>query len=184
MHEALGMVELSSVGLGYQVQDAMLKSANVELIVARTICSGKYISVVGGEVSAVESSVAAGEAAAQGGLVDQIVIPRVHRQVFAALGGAVVLKPEEAQALGIVETFSAASALQAADEAAKAANVTLFRLHLAMALGGKGFMLMTGMVADVHAGVEAAAASAAGKGLLVSKVLIAHPRKELFQEYI
>ncbi len=184
MHEALGMVELSSIGLGYQVQDAMLKSANVELIVARTICSGKYISVVGGEVSAVEASVASGEREAQSGLIDRIVIPRVHPQVFSALGGAVVLKPEEAQALGIVETFSASSALQSADEAAKAANVILFRLHLAMALGGKGFLLMTGTVADVRAGVEAAATNASGKGLLVSKVVIANPRKELFQEYI
>lgn len=184
MHESLGMVELSSVALGYEVQDAMLKAANVELIVARSICSGKYISVVGGEVSAVESSVSAGSAVAVSGLIDQIVIPRVSPQVFTALGGAVTLDPATAVALGIVETFSASSALQAGDEAAKAASVTLFRLHLAMALGGKGFVLMTGAVADVRAGVDAAASNAAEKGLLVAKVVIPHPRKELFQEYI
>jgi len=184
MHDALGMMELSSVGLGYLVQDAMLKSANVDLIVARTICSGKYVCVVGGDVSAVEASVAAGERESQSGLVDQIVIPRIHPQVFAALGGAVTLKDDQALALGIIETFSAASAIQSADEAAKAANVTLFRLHLAMALGGKGFVLMTGTVSDVKAGVEAGATSATEKGLLVSKVVIPRPRRELFQEYI
>jgi len=184
MREAIGMVESSSIGLGYQVQDSMLKAADVDLVLARTICSGKYIAVVAGDVSAVESSVAAGMSEAQAGLIDQIIIPRVHQSVFPALGGSVTLREDQAQAMGIVETFSAASALQAADEAAKAADIILFRLHLAMALGGKGFMLMTGSVADVNAGVEAAANSAMEKGLLVSKVVIPRPRKELFAEYI
>jgi len=184
MHEAIGMVELSSVGLGYLVQDRMLKAAAVELVIARTICSGKYISVVAGAVSDVESAVNVGIDASQSGLIDSIVIPRVHPQVFPALGGVVVLDEQEVGALGIVETFSAASVLQSADEAAKAANIKLFRLHLAMALGGKGFTLMTGSVADVRAGVDAASSSAAEKGLLVSKVVIAQPRRELYQEYI
>lgn len=184
MYEAIGMVELSSIGLGYLVQDTMLKAANVELVIARTICSGKYICVVAGGVSNVESAVSAGVEQAQSGLIDSIVIPRVHPQVFPALGGTVVLEEKGLAALGIVETFSAASALQAADEAVKASNVTLFRLHLAMAVGGKGFLLMTGSVADVTAGVAAAANSAGEKGLLVSKVVIPRPQKELFQEYI
>lgn len=184
MHEAIGMVELSSIGMGYLVQDSMLKAADVELIIARTICSGKYMCVVAGNVSNVESAVNAGVEKSEAGLIDSIVIPRVHRQVFPALGGTVVLDENDLAAIGIVETFSATAALQAADEAAKAASITLFRLHLAMAVGGKGFLLMTGSVADVSAGVEAAANGAAEKGLLVSKVVIARPEKELFQEYI
>ena len=38
----------------------------------------------------------------------------------------------------MVETFSGTSVLAAADAAAKAARVNLFRIHVAMALGGKG----------------------------------------------
>ena len=44
----------------------------------------------------------------------------------------------------MIETFSGTSVLAAADAAAKAARVTLFRIHVAMALGGKGLCLMTG----------------------------------------
>ncbi len=44
---SIGAVELSSIGVGYQVEDAMLKAATVELLIARTICSGKYLIVLG-----------------------------------------------------------------------------------------------------------------------------------------
>lgn len=72
----------------------------------------------------------------------------------------------------------------AADAAAKAARVTLFRIHVAMALGGKGLCLMTGSVADVRAGVQAAVNEARKRGLLVSEVVIPRPSKELFAEFI
>ena len=74
--------------------------------------------------------------------------------------------------------------LAAADCAAKAARVTLFRIHVAMALGGKGLLLMTGSVSDVRAGVQAAADEVRRRGLLVSEIVIPRPGRELFGDYI
>ncbi len=71
-----------------------------------------------------------------------------------------------------------------ADAAAKAADVVLFRVHLAMAIGGKGFVLLTGDVASVEAAVAAGAAVAADEGILVGKAVIPAPAKELFRELI
>ncbi|MBN1341285.1 MAG: BMC domain-containing protein [Phycisphaerae bacterium] len=184
MLRSIGMVELTSVGIGCLVEDTMLKAGAVELVLARTICSGKYMVVVSGDVAGVRAAVEAGMAASQEGLIDHLVIPSVHEAVFPAIGGSVALDPSEMGALGIVETYSAAAAIEAADAAAKAASVTLFRIHLAMALGGKGFVQMTGAVADVEAAVEAGAAVARNRGLLVSEVVIPRPQKELFAEYI
>lgn len=184
MREAIGMIELTSVGTGYEVQDAMLKAADVDLVLARTICSGKYIDVVTGTVAAVEASVDAGLGAAADGVIDHIVIANVHESVFPALGQSVQLSGEGTDALGIVETYSASSILEAADAAAKAAAITIFRIHLAMALGGKGFMLLTGTVANCRTGVDVAAQVARDKGLLVSAVVIPGPSPELYQEYI
>ena len=62
--KSIGVIELSSVGIGYQIQDEMLKAASVELLIARTICSGKYLIVIGGSVSDVEAAVEAGLTAA------------------------------------------------------------------------------------------------------------------------
>jgi microcompartment protein CcmL/EutN len=184
MREAIGMIELSSIGIGYLVQDAMLKAADVALVLGRTICSGKYINLVTGSVSSVQASVEAGLRAAPDGVIDSVTVPHVHEGVFPALGQSVQLMPHEADALGIVETFSAASILEAADTALKAAGVRLFRIHMAMALGGKGFMLLTGSVADCRAAVNAAADAARRKGLLVSAVTIPRPGRELFAEHI
>jgi microcompartment protein CcmL/EutN len=182
--KSIGVVELSSVGVGYQIQDEMLKAASVELLIARTICSGKYLIVLGGSVSDVQAAVQAGLSSAGEAIIDHLVLPNVHESVFPALGQSVTLDGDHSGALGVVETFSGTSALAAADAAAKAARVTLFRIHIAMALGGKGLLLMTGTVADVRAGVEAAAEEARTRGLLVSEIVIPRPSRELFGDYL
>ncbi len=182
--KSIGVIEFSSIGIGYQIEDEMLKAASVELLLARTICSGKYMIVVGGTVSDVEAAVQTGLTAAPDSIIDYLVLPNVHDAVFPALGQSVALTEQNPGAMGVVETFSATSALAAADAAAKAANVTLFRIHLAMALGGKGIVLMTGTVADVQAGNEAAAQAARERGLLVSEVVINRPSRELFEDYL
>ena len=180
---AIGMVETSSIASGIDAQDAMLKAASVELLVARTICSGKYIVIVAGDVAAVRASVDAGMQRTEQSLVEELVIPNVHRSVFPALGQAVVLAPGDVDALGIIESFSAASIIEAADAAAKAAEVILFRVHVAMAVGGKGYLLLTGDVAATEAAVAAGAALVSKRGMLVNRVVIPRPRPELFQEY-
>jgi BMC domain. len=37
MYHAIGLVELNSIAKGIQVTDVMLKSANVDLLIAKTI---------------------------------------------------------------------------------------------------------------------------------------------------
>jgi microcompartment protein CcmL/EutN len=66
----------------------------------------------------------------------------------------------------------------------KAANVKLIEIRLAMALGGKAFVTLTGPVGDVRAAVDAGAAVVAAKGLLTNKVVIPNPRPELLSEMI
>ena len=182
--KSIGALELSSIGLGYRAEDEMLKAASVELLIARTICSGKYLVIVGGSVGDVEAAIRTGVATGGEAVIDQLIIPNVHDSVFPALGQSVTLDADHDGALGVVETFSGTAALAAADAAAKSANVTLFRIHVAMALGGKGLLMMTGSVADVRAGVESAAEEARSRGLLVSEIVIPRPSRELFSDYL
>jgi microcompartment protein CcmL/EutN len=95
-----------------------------------------------------------------------------------------VSKVEKLEALGIVESFSVAALIEGADAAVKTANVQLIEIRLAMALGGKAFATMTGDVAAVASAVEAGAQVVGQKGMLVNKVVIAHPRPELLNEMI
>ena len=112
-----------------------IKSANVNIIVNRTICPGKYMVLIGGRVDAVTSAIEAGVAAGAHTVVDQLVIPNVHPSVFPAISGVSHLP--ELKALGVIEAFSVASVIEAADAAVKATPVQLITIHLAMAIGGK-----------------------------------------------
>ncbi len=181
-HNAIGLIELSSIAAGYNVADAMLKAADTELILSRSICSGKYMVMVGGDVAAVTSSVEAGEAIEEASVIDSFVIPNVHESIFPAIKGLSMVS--EFEAMGILEAFSVASLIEGADAAVKAANVTLMELRLAMALGGKAFCTLTGDVAAVQAAVDAGAEVIAQRGLLVNKVVIPRPRRELMEELV
>jgi microcompartment protein CcmL/EutN len=179
---SIGLIELGSIAAGFQVCDAMLKAADVELVLARSICSGKYMVMVRGEVGAVQAAVSSGNTAGSFSVIDCFVIPNLHDSVFPAIGGTA--KVDELKALGIVESFSVASLIEGADAAVKAADVQLVEIRLAMALGGKAFVTLTGDVAAVESAVAAGAQVVAEKGLLVNKVVIPRPRPELLNEMI
>ena len=177
---AIGVVETLSIPLGVLAGDQMVKTAQVDLVTAQTVCAGKYIVVVSGEVAAVRSSVSAGIESAGSTLVDSLVIPNVDERVVAAMAGA--CPAEQVEAVGVVETFSLASAISVADISVKAADVQLLDVRVALGLGGKGYALMTGDVAAVNAAVEAGSTAAAESGLLVSKVVIPSPAETVFEQ--
>ena len=149
---AIGMNEVMSIPAGMEACDAMLKAAEVELVSAGCVCAGKYYIVVAGDVAAVRSSVEAGRETAESQLIDSMVIPNVDSQVAPAISACTLV--DRLQALGIMETYSLCAAVQAADAAAKAAEVDLLEVRLGRGLGGKSFILLTGEVAAVEAAVR------------------------------
>ncbi len=176
--KSIGLIELSSVAAGFQAADTMLKAGNVHLLLSRSICSGKYMVLIGGETAAVESAVAAGADAANGCLIDQFFIPNVHADVIQALGRTQP-PPMDGAALGILESFNVATLLLAADAAAKAAPVTLMEIRLAMALGGKAFCTPTGDVGSVNSAIAAGRQIIAEAGVLVNAVVITRPHPDV-----
>ena len=78
MYPAIGLVELNSIARGIIVMDAMLKKAPVKLVEAMPICPGKYIVLIAGEVSPVESSLKVGLEVGGVYVVDDLFLPNVH----------------------------------------------------------------------------------------------------------
>lgn len=171
------MIESTSIAKGIEISDAMVKTAEVTLLVAKTICPGKYIVLVGGDVAAVNQSVKAGLEVMPEVVVDDFVIPNIHPSILPAIGGGVAV--DAVRAVGIIETFSVASVIESADFAVKSASVIPIRMHLAFGIGGKSYVVLTGDVADVETAVAAGAVSASEKGLLVQKVVIPRPHEQV-----
>ena len=179
---SLGMLEFSSIGKGIESADQMIKAADVEPLFFKTICPGKFLAAVYGNVAAVNASIGAGRQCGGVCIVDWFVLANIHPNVLTAFSGA--CDSPEKEALGILETFSASSIVLAADAAIKAASVTLLDVRIAMVLGGKGYALMTGDVAAVHAAVAAGAAVTAESGLLVSQITIPNPGPALWGQIL
>jgi microcompartment protein CcmL/EutN len=182
IRDAIGLLELTSIAKGVEATDIMLKAADVELLGSRSICSGKYMVLVRGDVAACLSAVRAGEDLALETVADSIIIPNLHDQVFPALSQSAEV--EEVDALGVLEAFNVATLIEGADAAVKAAEVRLLEIRIAMALGGKAFCILTGSVAAVRAAVEAGKALIGEKGLLVNWAVIPAPKKELVREIL
>jgi microcompartment protein CcmL/EutN len=176
MTVAIAAIETSSIAQGTVVGDAMVKQAEVTLLQARTLSPGKYWVLIGGEVGPVRASHARGLEVAADTLLDSLFIPQLHDMILPALKGTVA--PLEADALGVIETLTAAAAIVAADRAAKTSAVTIRDVRLADGLGGKGFVFLGGEVGDVQAAVEAGRAEALARGLLVRSVVVPrlHPQ--------
>ena len=179
---AIGIIETSSIAKGFEIADALMKAANVTIIVNRTICPGKYMVVIGGEVGDVHTAVEVGVNVGAHTVVDHFVIPNLHPSVYPAISGVQHLP--ELKALGVIESFSVASIIEAADAAVKASAIQLITIHLAMAIGGKGFVTLTGDVASVQSAVDAGVQVIERKGLLVEKVVIPSPRPEVIREFV
>lgn len=181
-HHAIGLVELNSIAKGFEVCDAMAKTADVTVLVAKSICPGKYIVMVGGDVAAVRQSVDAGQGVCGSTLVDTFVIPNIHPAVLPAISGGNSI--EAVQALGVIETYSVAATIEAADAAVKAASVIPLRMHLAFGIGGKSYVVLSGEVADMEAAVQAGATLAGEKGFLVNRVVIPRPHPQLVEQIV
>jgi microcompartment protein CcmL/EutN len=180
--DAIGLLELTSIAKGVEATDLMLKASDVELLMSRSICSGKYLVLVRGDVAACASSVQAGEAVGKECVADSVVIPHLHEQIFPAMSQSSLV--EAVEALGVLEAFDVAALIEGADAAVKAAEVHLLEIRLAMALGGKAFCILTGQVAAVRAAIEAGSLVIGEKGLLTQWAVIPAPKAELVRELL
>jgi microcompartment protein CcmL/EutN len=179
LRPAIGLLESNSIAKGIEFTDAMMKEAPIRVLYSRTICPGKYICLITGEVEEVRSSIRRGKEVGQDAVIDELIIPNIHPQVVPAISGTT--GDIDLDALGIIECFSVASLIVAADAAAKRANVNLLEVRLAMAIGGKAFVTMTGVVSAVRTAVAAGAGTARKIGMLVREVVIPQPDKQLLE---
>ena len=48
MSKAIGMIEFKTTATGITAADAMVKTSDVEIVEAQTVCPGKYIAIITG----------------------------------------------------------------------------------------------------------------------------------------
>ncbi len=149
---AIALLEFDSVAIGTHAADAMVKRAPITTLRVGTVQPGKYLVLVGGAVAVVEESYLEGIRVGHAALTDQIFLPDVHEQVYAAISGKRQIKADDS--LGIIEVAGLSAMLIAADRAVKSADVRIIEIRLGDGLGGKGLTHLTGKLESVQAAIE------------------------------
>ncbi len=178
---AIAIVEFDSIAVGIFAGDAMVKSSPVGAIYAGTVHPGRYLVLVAGDTASVEVALETGSEAGADAVIDSIFLPAIHNDVVAAIVSSAEVADFDGDAAGIVETATVASVVEAADAGVKAAAVSLPAVRLADGLGGKGYAIFAGSVADVEEAVEAAVERSTPTGHLIRHVVIAQIHEEMRQ---
>lgn len=182
MKKAIGMIEFKTVSSGMRAADRMVKTAEVELLQADTVCPGKFLALISGDLSAVKAAVESASVQDAEQLIDTFVLGNPHDSIFSALYGASEIG--NPNALGVLETFSASAAIVAADIAAKTALVDLIELRLARGMCGKSYLLLTGEIAAVEAAIERAKIGAGENGMFLDSAVIPRPDKKFWSKIL
>lgn len=179
MSSAIGMLELKTTPSGMKAADMMAKTAEVKILEAQTVCPGKYIVIISGALSAVQSAVETASKEYALNVLDSFILGNPHEDIFPAIYGSTEV--DELESIGILEGYNAASIIEAADMAAKTAIVKLIELRIAKGMCGKSYMLLTGEIAAVEAAIQRATEFIGEKGMFLDSAVIARPDKELIK---
>ena len=170
MNQAFALIESASVAAGVQAVDSMLKKSPVALLRCGTVHPGRWLALVGGTVAATQEAHAEGVAVLGESLCDEVCLADPHPALAAALSGE--RQPPEGEALGVLETTTSPALLRAVDAALKSVPVGVAELRLADDLGGKAVVLLHGLLADVEAALEIAAANLGPCGAVAGSSLM------------
>lgn len=173
LKRSIGLIEFKSIAKGIEATDEMLKAAEVSVILTSSLCPGKYISIIEGDVAAVKTSIAVGVSIGDVFCISHYVISNVHESIFPALTGTSTY--DEIRSIGIVETMSAITSIMAGDIASKTADIDLIDVRIARGLGGKGFIVISGDVSAVKSAVTSCLDQLKDTGDIVATTVIPSP---------
>ena len=178
------MIEFKSVAAGMTATDIMVKTSEVDIVEAQTVCPGKYIAIITGDLSEVKASVdTAMDVGGENG-IDSFVLGNPDESIFPAILGTTNVTADDVNALGVIETFDAAQIIVAADNAVKTSDVRLIEIRLARGMCGKSYVTLTGEVAAVKAAVDRAKEVVSRSGMLLDTTVIARPDRKFINKIL
>lgn len=179
LNKSIGIVEYRSVAIGMKALDDMIKTSEIEVINAQTVCPGKYIAIVTGQLAAVNAALEKAEAPPYDmTLVDKTLIGNPDESIFPAIYGNV--KVGNIESLGIIEGYSVASIIEVADKVVKTTPVKLLEVRLARGMSGRAYAMFYGELSSVEASMKAAEKRLANSGLYFHSAVIPRPSPELW----
>ena len=175
--EALALLEMDGVASGLSALDSMVKQASIEVLEANLVEPGKFLVLVAGGVAEVEESHGRAVEVHKEAITSHMVLSMAHPSLMAGLRGEESTGAPDT--IGVIEGTDVAGTLLSADRALKDAQVDLVGIRVAVALGGRGYFLVSGAQHDVEAAIDAAREVLTSRGCLHRTECIARPHSEM-----
>ncbi len=173
----VGILELESIADGLLVLDAMVKTAPVSILKAESINPGKFFIIVSGDIASVEYAVERGVEIGKKSMIDHLFLKNIDSRIIDAL---LKKTPQHSsESLGVLETRSLTTCIEAADMAVKAADVRVLDIMAGNELGGKAVVTFSGVLGDLEDAMNIAVSFAQEKGQLYRHVLIPGPHIDM-----
>ncbi len=180
-YPALAAIDLTDIPTGILATDALLKRSPIAFIRAGTITAGRWLTVFGGTTAAVEEAMAAALERGGGAVVDSVLLPDVHPDLYSAAHG--VRQAAGEGSLLVLETSTVPALLRAVETVLKGTGVRLAELRLADAgLAGKGIAVVRGELADIEAAQALAEDALVRAGAALATRVVSAPHQATLQQ--
>ena len=138
----LAVIEFKSIAKGLYVTDAMLKVADVRLVLASSLCPGKYLTIVEGETSAIDSSLKTADEIGGMHVYSSEVLNAINPKVIDAISGK--MGEHSLETIAIIESMQIASLISSADDVSDAVPIEFVDFRLARGCGVNSFYIFAG----------------------------------------
>ena len=173
------IAEFKSISRGILVTDSMAKSASVSIVQSSTLCPGKYVTILEGEISALKSAEKIAETEGGRHLFSSSLISRIDEKIIEAIGGK--FKDVDGGAIGVLEGPHMADLVHSSDIAVDSAQVEFIDYRLARGCGVNSFYIITGAFSALNEAVNNAAEYLKGRGSLLAYRIIAGPDRQVLR---
>ncbi|MGL4802578.1 BMC domain-containing protein [Cetobacterium sp.] len=148
----LVLLEFRKISLGLKIVNEFTKNYDIEIILSKIICPGKYLVLFSGELSIIEEieknlkSLKTFDEKYKS--TEIIVVTSIERKLLEKIN-IKLLKNEEIECLGIVETLNAIKAIEVSDYIENESNVEIILIKIGLGMNSKGLVLFKGKASDV-----------------------------------
>lgn len=179
MNKSIGSLEFRSISRGIEVTNEIVKKSSVEIIYLKNICPGKFIVIVTGDEGAVSEAITYGLDLGEGAIVDSFILHAISDAVIMGIRNKYD-GHQVSGAIGVMETNKVCAGIKALDKTLKESDVTLLKMQLAFAIGGKFVYIVTGSLSSIQYGFEQAK-NVLDKGELGHCSIIPAPSQEMLK---
>ncbi len=173
------VAEFKSVSRGIMVTDSMVKSAEVNIVQASSLCPGKYLTILEGEISALASAGRTAEELGGRHLFSSFTVSGIDQRIIEAIGGD--LAEVSGDAIGIIEGPHMADLINSSDIAADSAEIDFLEYRLARGCGVNSFFIITGVLSAVDEAAVNASRFLGERGSLIAYRILPAPDRQVMK---